>query len=109
MSFRRKIFSAMLVVLGAGLGSQALAQPLFENNTPTGFSVSDSTSKVSFVNDNEVTVQVDLSQPGFRNEEPRGRLLAVARPCTASSTPRASTAAIASSTRCPCRGRLDST
>ena len=62
MSFRRKIFSAMLVVLGAGLGSQALAQPLFENNTPTGFSASDSTSKVSFVNNREVTVLVDLSQ-----------------------------------------------
>ena len=63
MSFRRKIYSAMLVVFGAALGSQVHAQPVYENNTPTGFSVSDSTSTVSFVNDKEVTVQVDLNAP----------------------------------------------
>ena len=63
MSFRRNIYSAMLVVLATALGSQVLAQPVFENNTPTGFSPSDSTSTVSFVRDTEVTVQVDLNEP----------------------------------------------
>ena len=47
----------------AALGSQVHAQPVYENNTPTGFSVSDSTSTISFVRDNEVTVQVDLNEP----------------------------------------------
>ena len=61
MSLRRKV-GAMLVIFVAALGSQVHAQPIYENNSPTGFSVSDSTSKVSFVNDNEVTVQVDLNQ-----------------------------------------------
>ena len=62
MSFRRTIYSAMLVVFATVLGSQVLAQPVYENNTPTGFTVSDSTSTVSFVRGNEVTVQVDLNE-----------------------------------------------
>jgi hypothetical protein len=63
MSFRRNIYSAMLVVFATALGGQVLAQPVYENNSPTGFSVSDSTSRVSFVTDKEVIVQVDLSAP----------------------------------------------
>ncbi|MEE2833252.1 MAG: hypothetical protein VYD18_12915, partial [Candidatus Latescibacterota bacterium] len=62
MSFRRNIYSAMLVVFATVLGSQVLAQPVYENNSPTGFSVSDSTSTVSFVVGDEVTVQVDLNE-----------------------------------------------
>jgi hypothetical protein len=61
MSFKRMICSAMLGVLALGFGSQVMAQPIFENNTPTGFSVSDSTSATNFVTEKEVTVQVDLN------------------------------------------------
>lgn len=61
MSFRRKIYGAMLGVLAAAWGANA--QPVYENNTPTGFSVSDSASTVSFVTEKEVTVQVDLNEP----------------------------------------------
>ncbi|MEE3040160.1 MAG: hypothetical protein VX948_04795, partial [Candidatus Latescibacterota bacterium] len=39
-----------------------MAQPIFENRTPTGFSVSDSVSKTNFVTGKEVTVQVDLNE-----------------------------------------------
>jgi len=56
------ICSAMLGVLVMGLGSHVLAQPIYENNTPTGFSVSDSSSAVSFVTEKEVTIQVDLNE-----------------------------------------------
>ena len=59
MSFRRTIYSAMLVVFASVLGSQVLAQPVYENKTPTGFSVSDSTSTTNFAIGKEVTVQVD--------------------------------------------------
>ena len=62
MSFKRMICSAMLGVLAMGLGSQLMAQPIFENRTPTGFSVSDSVSKTNFVTGKEVTVQVDLNE-----------------------------------------------
>ena len=62
MSFKRMICSAMLGVLAMGLGSQLMAQPIFENLTPTGFSVSDSVSKTDFVTGKEVTVQVDLNE-----------------------------------------------
>ena len=63
MSFRRKILWAMLAVLVAGLGAGLSAQPIFENATPTGFSVSDSIATVNFVNDTPVTIQVDLNEP----------------------------------------------
>ena len=62
MSFKRMICSAMLGVLAMGIGSQVMAQPIFENNTPTGFSVSDSTSATNFVTQKEVTIQVDLNE-----------------------------------------------
>ncbi len=62
MSFKRMICSAMLGVLAMGLGSQLMAQPIFENLTPAGFSVSDSSSKTNFVTGKEVTVQVDLNE-----------------------------------------------
>ena len=61
MNFRRKIYLAVLATLGVGLGTNAFAQPIFEGNTPTGFSPSDSTKTVSFVTEKEVTVQVDLN------------------------------------------------
>ena len=61
MSYRRKIFWAMLSALIAGMGTNVYAQPIFENNTPTGFSVSDSSDAISFITDKDITVQVDLS------------------------------------------------
>ena len=63
MNLRRMFYLAVLVALGAGLGTNAFAQPIFENNTPAGFSPSDSTKSPNFVIEKEVTVQVDLNQP----------------------------------------------
>ena len=63
MSSRRKIFWAMFAVLVAGLGASVFAQPVFETNTPKGWSVSDSTATPTFVTDTPVTVQVDLNAP----------------------------------------------
>ena len=56
MNLRRMFYLAVLVALGAGLGTNAFAQPIFENNTPAGFSPSDSTKSPNFVIDKEVTV-----------------------------------------------------
>ena len=63
MSYRRKIFWAMFSALTAGMGTNAYAQPIFENNTPVGFSASDSTTTINFVTDKDVTIQVDLNKP----------------------------------------------
>ena len=62
MSYRRKIFWAMLSALIAGMGTNVYAQPIFENNTPVGFSTSDSTTAIRFITDKDVSVQVDLNQ-----------------------------------------------
>ena len=62
MSLRRKVFSTIAAVIALGLGSQALAQPVFENQTPTGFSASDSTAADSVVTAREINVRVDLNE-----------------------------------------------
>ena len=62
MSSRRKVFWAILAVFSLGLGGQAAAQPIFENNTPVGFSPSDSTTTANFVTDKDVTILVDLNE-----------------------------------------------
>ena len=62
MSSRRKVFWAIAAVFALGLGGQAVAQPIFENRTPVGFSPSDSTTTTTFVTDTDVTVLVDLNE-----------------------------------------------
>ena len=62
MSSRRKVFGAILAAFSLGLGGQVAAQPSFENNTPVGFSASDSTTTSNFVTDSDVSILVDLSE-----------------------------------------------
>ena len=62
MSLRRKILGAMLAVFVVGVGNRVIAQPIFENQTPTRWSESDSSSTSNFVTDTELTIQVDLNQ-----------------------------------------------
>ena len=62
MNSKRNAFCLLLFVVLVGLGGTAFAQPIFENNTPTGFSPSDSTRKSRFVTDTDITVLVDLNE-----------------------------------------------
>jgi hypothetical protein len=62
MNFKRKILGALCTAVLAGNAMNAGAQPLFENNTPVGFSPSDSTTGADFVVDTDVTVRVDLNE-----------------------------------------------
>ena len=54
------VSAALACVLSLGPASGSL--PIFENNTPAGFSQPDSTAKQDFVEGDEVTVRVDLNQ-----------------------------------------------
>jgi hypothetical protein len=63
MSLRLKRFWAVCATFIAVSGMNAFAQPVFENQTPVGFSPSDSTTVVNFVTDTDVTVRVDLNNP----------------------------------------------
>ena len=62
MNPRCKIFGAIMVFFTLGLAAQVVAQPVFENNTPVGFSPSDSSTTALFVTDKDVTVLVDLNE-----------------------------------------------
>ena len=64
MSLRREIFRTAVAVLiaGFGFGSDADAQPVFENQTPVGFNAADSSTTGTFVTDKDVTVRVDLNE-----------------------------------------------
>ena len=62
MNLRRKVFLTIAVVFAFGLGTQVGALPIFENQTPTGFSSSDSTASDSTVTAKEITVRVDLNE-----------------------------------------------
>jgi len=64
MSLRREIFRTAVAVLiaGLGFGSNANAQPVFENRTPVGFNAADSTTTSTFVTDKDVTVRVNLNE-----------------------------------------------
>ena len=64
MSLRREIFRTAVAVLiaGFGLGSDAYAQPVFENATPVGFNAADSSTTSTFITDKDVTVRVDLNE-----------------------------------------------
>ena len=62
MSSRRKVFWAMMAVFAVALGRQAAAQPIFENNTPVGFSPSDSLTTSVFVTNQDINILVDLNE-----------------------------------------------
>ncbi len=62
MSLRLKSFQTLMVVFAIALGTNAFAQPVFENQTPVGFSPSDSTTKTSFASDKDISILVDLSE-----------------------------------------------
>ncbi len=62
MSLRLKSFHTLMVVFAIALGTNALAQPVFENQTPVGFSPSDSTTKSSFASDKDISILVDLNE-----------------------------------------------
>ena len=63
MHLRLKSLRALIAVFLVGLGVQVGAQPLFENNTPVGFSPSDSTTTTNFVLEKDITILVDLNEP----------------------------------------------
>jgi hypothetical protein len=52
----------VLFVLIAGAGFGVFAQPVFENQTPKGFSLSDSTASPTFITDKDITILVDLNE-----------------------------------------------
>jgi hypothetical protein len=62
MNSKRNAFCMLLLVFVIGMGNAVFAQPVFENNTPVGFSPSDSTRKANFKIDTEITVLVDLNE-----------------------------------------------
>jgi hypothetical protein len=62
MSLRLNSFHTLMVVFAIALGTNAFAQPVFENQTPVGFSPSDSTTKTSFASDKDISILVDLNE-----------------------------------------------
>ena len=62
MNSKRNAFCMQMLVFVIGMGSAVFAQPIFENNTPTGFSPADSTRQSRFVTDADITVLVDLNE-----------------------------------------------
>ena len=62
MSSRLKSFQTLMVVFAIALANNLLAQPIFENQTPVGFSPSDSTTKTSFASDQAISILVDLNE-----------------------------------------------
>ena len=62
MNSKRNAFCLLLLVFVIGMGGNVFAQPIFENNTPTGFSPADSTRKTRFASDTDITVLVDLNE-----------------------------------------------
>ena len=62
MSLRLKSFQTLMVVFAIALGTNVFAQPVFENQTPVGFSPSDSTTKTSFASDKDISILVDLNE-----------------------------------------------
>ena len=62
MTLRREILRTVLTVLTAGWCASAVAQPVFEGQTPRGFSASDSTMTDRFITGDDITVLVDLNE-----------------------------------------------
>ena len=63
MSSRRNAFCMLMIVFFIGMGNAVFAQPIFENNTPAGFVISDSTKTTRFSTGNEISILVDLNEP----------------------------------------------
>jgi len=62
MNSKRNAFCLLMLVFVLGMGSSVFAQPVFENNTPTGFSPADSTRQSRFASNTDITVLVDLNE-----------------------------------------------
>ena len=62
MNSERNAFCMLMLVFIIGMGSAVFAQPVFENNTPTGFSPVDSTRQERFATGMDITVLVDLNE-----------------------------------------------
>ncbi|HIG53434.1 MAG TPA: hypothetical protein EYQ18_05505, partial [Candidatus Handelsmanbacteria bacterium] len=62
MSSMRNNFCMLMLAFTIGTGSTVFAQPIFENQTPVGFSPSDSTRQSRFPIDSDITVLVDLNE-----------------------------------------------
>jgi hypothetical protein len=63
MKQKRNMFCVLLLMLTFGLVGKVTAQSIFENQTPKGFSPSDSTAQTNFETESTVSVLVDLNQP----------------------------------------------
>ena len=63
MKQKRKKFCLLSLILTFGLVGTISAQPIFENQTPKGFSASDSTAQTDFETESTVSILVDLNQP----------------------------------------------
>jgi hypothetical protein len=62
MSSMRNNLCLLMLAFIIGTGSSVFAQPVFENQTPVGFSPSDSTRQSRFPIDSDITVLVDLNE-----------------------------------------------
>ena len=62
MSSMRNNLCLLMLAFIIGTGSSVFAQPVFENQTPVGFSPSDSTRQSRFSIDSDITVLVDLNE-----------------------------------------------
>jgi hypothetical protein len=60
--FMLRLSSYMAAALFVGLGAAEATPPIFENRTPVGFSIEDSTTTEDFIVSDKVTVRVDLNQ-----------------------------------------------
>ena len=63
MNSKRNAFCMLLFVFVIGMGSAVFAQPIFENNTPAGFVISDSTKTPRFARSGDISILVDLNEP----------------------------------------------
>jgi len=63
MKQKRNKFCVLLLMLTFGLAGNVAAQSIFENQTPKGFSPSDSTAQTDFETESTVSVLVDLNKP----------------------------------------------
>ena len=79
MSPKRNAFCLLMFVFLIGMGGTAFAQPIFENQTPTGFSPADSTRQQRIITDTYVTVLVDLNEAANASYPGRGNFQKLAR------------------------------
>jgi hypothetical protein len=63
MKQKRNKFCLLMLILTFVVAGTVSAQPIFENQTPKGFSASDSTAQTAFETESPVSILVDLNQP----------------------------------------------